>query len=71
VGRLPSRTSCMWMTFVNRRHSLTLVVSVIEILVLKNSVRRRVFPQGNFFRFVFFLRSLFLTRLPSLVALSC
>jgi hypothetical protein len=23
-------------------------------LVLKNSVRRRVFPQGSFFRFVFF-----------------
>ena len=25
-------------------------------LVLKNSVQRRVFPQGSFFRFVFFLR---------------
>jgi hypothetical protein len=25
-------------------------------LVLKNSVRRRVFPQRGFFRFVFFLR---------------
>ena len=41
-------------------------------LVLKNSVRRRVFPQGSFFPFVlFFFGSLFLTRLPSLVALSC
>ena len=27
-----------------------------RLLVLKNSVRRRVFPQGSFFRFVFFLR---------------
>ena len=37
------------------RHLFT-IVGVKSPLVLKNSVRRRVFPQGSFFRFLFFLR---------------
>jgi hypothetical protein len=44
---------------IRRLHSRPPVVGVNECngeLVLKNSVRRRVFPQGSFFRFVFFLR---------------
>jgi hypothetical protein len=31
-------------------------LSEMAMLVLKNSVRTRVFPQGSLFRLVFFLR---------------